>query len=85
MSDKYDYEWTSSEEEKIVLTMEEKLEIINLLQKGTSYTVIKYGIWRSTVVDIKKSEPKFKAYKEQMIMMGVKTVKIKAMKMGSYK
>ena len=44
MSYKYDYEWTSSEEEKIVLTMEEKLEIINLLQKGTSYTVIKYGI-----------------------------------------
>ena len=36
----------STTKRKIVLTIEEKLEIINLLQEGTSYTVIteKYGI-----------------------------------------
>jgi len=35
-----------SDEKKVVLTVEKKLEVISLLQKGTSYTNIceKYGI-----------------------------------------
>jgi len=45
---------------KQVLNIEKKLEVISLLQKGTSYTTIseKYGIGRSTIADIKKNEGK---------------------------
>ena len=40
---------------KVVLTVEEKLEIIELLHRKTSYTVIaeKYGIGRLTITDIR--------------------------------
>ena len=39
---------------KVVLSIEQKLKIIELLKKDTSYTIIseKYGIGRSTVSDI---------------------------------
>ena len=52
-----------AKEEKKILTIEEKLEIINLVQKGTSYTVVteNYGIGRSTVADIKKAKSKIEA------------------------
>ena len=43
---------------KIVMTVEEKLEIIKETQRGVLYTLIseKYGIGRSTVADIKKTK-----------------------------
>ena len=92
VSEKHGYECTlrgvyCEEEKKIDLTIEEKLEFINLLQKGTSCTVIteKYGIGWLTVADIKKSEAKIKAYKEWMTTMGIKAEKTKATKMGNYK
>ena len=46
-------------QKKVVLTVENKLEIIDLLRKGMSYTVIseKYSIGRSTITDIKKNKP----------------------------
>ena len=71
---------------KIVLTVEEKLEIIKETQRGVSYTLIseKYGIGRSTVVDIKKNKAKLRAYKHKMTEMGVKKVTTKSMKMGAY-
>ena len=47
---------------KVVLTIEKKLEVLDLLQKKTSYTVIaeKYGIGRATITDIKNSEDKLR-------------------------
>ena len=71
---------------KIVLTVENKLEIIDLLRKGTSYTVIseKYGIGRSTITDIKNNEAKLKSFKEKMTEMGVKEVTTKLMKIGAF-
>ena len=51
---------------KIVLTVENKLEIIDLLCKGTSYTVIleKYSIGRSAITNTKNNEAKLKSFKE---------------------
>ena len=76
----------SSEEKEVVLSIEQKQEIIELLKKGTSYTIIseKYGIGRSTVSDIKKNESKLNKFKKKMTDMGVKAVNTKAMKMGLY-
>ena len=71
---------------KIVLTVENKLEIIDLLCKGTSYTVIseKYGIDRSTITDKKNNEAKLKSFKEKMTEMGIKEVTTKSMKIGAF-
>ena len=51
---------TTPKRKKIVLTVEEKLEIIKEIQRGVSYTLISenYGIGRSTVADIKKKRSK---------------------------
>ena len=45
---------------KVVLTIEEKLEILDSIKTGTSYTVIseRYGVGRSTVADIKRNASK---------------------------
>ena len=53
--------------EKIILSIEEKLEILKPLQKGTLYTMVleKYAIGQSRVADIKKNELKLKAFKAQ--------------------
>ena len=71
---------------KVVLSIEQKLEIIELLKKGTSYTIIleKYGIGRSTVSDIKKNESKLNEFKKKMTDKAVKAVNTKTMKMGSH-
>ena len=49
-------EKVSSKRKKVVLSIKEKLDILELIGKGTSYTIItkKYGIGKSTVTDIKK-------------------------------
>ena len=49
-----------SKNTKLVLSVEEKLVIVELLRKGTSYTVIaeKYGIAQSTIANIKKNGAK---------------------------
>ena len=48
---------------KVMLTIDEKLEIIKSIDAGTSYTLIaeKYGIVRSTVAKIKKDASKVQA------------------------
>ena len=71
---------------KVVLTVEKKLEIIELLHKKTSYTVIaeKYGIGRSTITDIKNSKAKLQSFKEKMKEMGLKEVTAKSMKIGAF-
>ena len=49
-------EKVSSKRKKVVLSIKEKLDILELIEKGTSYAIIteKYGIGKSTVTDIKK-------------------------------
>ena len=76
----------STKRRKVVLSIDDKLEVIKMLKQGTSYTIIaeKYGIGRSTVADIKKSESKLLDYKMKMATMGVKVGEKKAMKTGSY-
>ena len=73
-------------QKKVVLTVENKLEIIDLLRKGTSYTVIseKYGIGRSTITNIKNNEAKLKSFKEKMTEMGIKEITTKSMKIGAF-
>lgn len=59
---------------KVVLTIEEKLEIIESLKSGTSYAVIseRYGIGRSTVANIKKNSSKLETFKQKTVEMGFK-------------
>ena len=67
-----------------VLTIEQKLDIFKLIATGTSYTLIseRYGIGRSTVVDIKKNQNKLEGFSKKMVDMGMK--KAKTMKIGEY-
>ena len=53
---------------KTVLTVENKLEVIDLLCEGTSYTVIleKYSIGRSAITNTKNNEAKLKLFKEKI-------------------
>ena len=62
-----------SKRKKVVLTIEEKLDILELVEKGTSYNIIteKYGIRKSTVTDIKKSKHKLEAFKKKNCGHGV--------------
>ena len=47
-----------------VLAIEQKLDICELVKKGTSYDKIMktYGIGKSTILDIKKKEQEFKQF-----------------------
>ena len=57
---------------RVVLTIEDKIKIIQLLNDHVSYTIIseKYGIGRSTISDIKKNQQKIIAFKQGMIDRG---------------
>ncbi len=50
---------------KIVLCIKDKLDILKLIECGTSYTVIseRYGIGRSTFGDIKKQKSQLESFK----------------------
>ena len=56
-----------------VLTIDEKLEIISLLDENHSLSAIasKYGIGRSTVSDIKRDRQKLLDFKKQTLDMGM--------------
>ena len=71
---------------KVVVTIEEKLEIVALIQRGTSHTGIseKYRIAWTTVADTKKNWAKLEVFKQRMRDMVVKKVDTKAMKLGAY-
>ena len=60
---------------KVVLTIDEKLEIIKSIDAGLSYTVIaeKYGIARSTEANIKKDSSKVEAFKKTSMEMGFRS------------
>ena len=69
---------------RTVLTVHQKLEICKLISMGTSYSVIadKYGIGWSTIVDIKKNQPKLEEFSIKMKAMGMRNAK--TMRMGEY-
>ena len=69
---------------RVVLTIEDKIKIIQLLNGHVSYTIIseKYGIGRSTISDIKKNQQKIIAFKQGMIDRGT-SCKSKVMRLGS--
>uniref|UniRef100_A0A1X7VWW7 HTH psq-type domain-containing protein n=1 Tax=Amphimedon queenslandica TaxID=400682 RepID=A0A1X7VWW7_AMPQE len=69
---------------RIVLTLEEKLDVIKMLNKAVSYTVIseKFGIGHSTVGDIKKNRDKILQFSKEREERGVKEV-VKSMKLGA--
>ena len=69
-----------------VLSIEQKLEICELVKKGTSYDEIMktYGIGKSTISDIKK-EQEFKEFVSKKAQLGIKNADkvTKVMKTGS--
>ena len=52
----------SKKQKRITLSIEYKVNIIKLIEEGTSYGIIseRYGIGKLKVCDIKKNEGKFK-------------------------
>ena len=68
---------------RVVLPINDKLDILKLLDKSVSHTVIceKYGIGRTTVGDIKRNREKILAFKKGMLDMGM-TRKAKVMKLS---
>ena len=75
-----------AKQNKTVLSIEQKLAIIDLLHNGASCSAVmdKYGIGRSSIADIKKSEGKVRRFKWRITEMGIRDVKVKAMKLGSH-
>ena len=71
---------------KVVLTVNEKLDILQFIGAGTSYAVIaeKFGIAKSTVANIKKDASKLEAFKKRTIEMGFKKATAKRMRVGEY-
>ena len=58
----------------MVLTLEKKLEVIKMLDKAVSYTIIseKFGIGHSTVGDIKKNRNKILQFSKEREEHGMK-------------
>ena len=67
----------------VSLTIEQKVEILDLIQKKTSYKLLseKYGIGISMISDIKKKGGELKSYKRKLTEMGCKCP-AKTMKLG---
>ena len=77
---------TAVKRKRVVLSIEDKIDILKLLDKSVSYSVVceKYGIGRSTVGDIKKNRLKIMNFKAEMVDMGM-SKKAKVMKIGDDK
>ena len=74
---------TEPKRKRVVLAIELKLKILELLDKGTSYSVIteESGIGRSTVTGIKREKENLLKFKREAKEMGMKKT-TKAMKLG---
>ena len=70
---------------RVVLTIEQKLEVLKLVDSSTSVTVIceKFGIGRSTVSNIKTNRAKLLSFKRELKEMGTKR-DVKVTKLGEY-
>ena len=66
-----------------VLTIEQKVEILNELSRGVSATILseQYGVGKSTVSDIKKNKDSILNFKNKVTDMGMNK-KVKIMKLG---
>ena len=66
----------SHKRKRVALTVSEKLELIQLQDKSTSYAIIseQYWIGRSTIIDIKKNRDKIIRYKKKAETMGRNSV-----------
>lgn len=73
----------TSRRKRVVLSIDDKVKIIELLDKGVSYAVImeKYNIGKATVSNMKKNKEKILNFKREMVDMGMKK-KAKVMKVG---
>ena len=71
------------EHKRVVLTIENKLKILEMIDKSVSYSIIaeKFGRVKSTVGDIKKSKEKILQFRREMVEMRM-TNKPKVMKLG---
>ena len=63
---------TGKKRKKTALTIEDKMNIIKLIEKGTSYAIISecYGIGRLTVCDTNKNKESLKKFSQKMTEMG---------------
>lgn len=68
---------------RVVLSLEQKLEVLKLIDRSTSYSIIceKFGIGRSTVSDIKRNRAKLLTFRKELKEMGTKR-SVKVMKLG---
>ena len=66
-----------------VLTIEQKVEILNELSRGVSATILfeRYGVGKFTVSDIKKNKDSILNFKRKVTDMGMNK-KVKIMKLG---
>ena len=66
-----------------VLTIEQKVEILNELSSGVSATILseRYGVGKSTVYDIKKNKDSILNFKRKVTDMGMNK-KLKIIKLG---
>ena len=62
---------TGKKRKKTALTIEDKMNIIKLIEKGTSYAIISeyYGIGRLTVCDTNKNKESLKKFSQKMTEM----------------
>ena len=69
---------------RVVLSIDDKLKILKLIESNVSYTVIseRFGIGRSTVCDINRTKDELRRFSQKMVDMGTKNVK--TMKVGEY-
>lgn len=69
----YSVSKATKKRKRVVLSIEDKVKILDLLDKYVSYTLIgeQYGIGTSTVGDIKKNREKILKFKSEMIKMGI--------------
>ena len=63
----------ATKRKRVVLSIQDKLKVIEMLDKSVSFAVImeKFGIGKSTVSDIKKNKAKIIAFSQEMVNMGM--------------
>ncbi len=73
----------SNKRKRIVLTIGDKLKVLDMLDKSVSYTIImeSFGIGKCTVGDIKKNREKIMKFRKEIVEMGMSR-KAKVMKLG---
>lgn len=70
----------------MVLTIEDKVKVLDKLDESVSYRVIaeKFGIENSTVSNLKKNNERIRSFQREMIDMGIKK-RAKTMRLGDDK